>query len=240
MKKTDNEAFVNYHAGHRQRVKERFLSEGLDNFSPHNILELVLFYTNKRKDTNVIAHKLIDRFGSFAKVLDAPFEVLCEVPEVGRETATLLKMIPELSKMYLISKNEMNKMILDRESAISTLSPLFIGKDKECLAAAFLGGTGEVLTCRILSEGDNNTVVMDVSRILYEVTANHADAIVIAHNHPNGYAVPSVDDIEITDNLANLLREMRVGLCDHLIFGRDGVLALSQCEQYPRDYFCFL
>ena len=85
------------HSQHRKRMKERFLLEGLEHFEPHNILELLLFYSVPQKDTNETAHLLIERFGSLRGVLDAPFEELCRVPGIKEHSATLIKLIPALA-----------------------------------------------------------------------------------------------------------------------------------------------
>ncbi|MBQ1834845.1 MAG: hypothetical protein II111_03925, partial [Oscillospiraceae bacterium] len=96
----------NTHGGHRARLKQRFLEHGLDNFNDLNALELLLFYAIPRQDTNEIAHRLLDRFGSFAAVLEATLEELQEIPGVGENTATLLKLIPQIDRRYLMSKTE--------------------------------------------------------------------------------------------------------------------------------------
>ena len=94
---------ANLHEGHRQRLKERFLREGLDHFEPHTVLELLLFYAVPQRDTNELAHRLIARFGSLDAVFDAAFDELCAVEGIGRNTATLLKLVPDLTRRYLDS-----------------------------------------------------------------------------------------------------------------------------------------
>ena len=81
------------HEGHRQRMRDRFRTEGLDNFAPHEVLELLLFYARARGDVNPLAHRLLETFGSLRGVLEAPVEHLCTVEGVGEETATLLSMM---------------------------------------------------------------------------------------------------------------------------------------------------
>ena len=88
------------HKQHRQRMKKRFLSEGLKNFEPHNVLELLLFYSIPQKDTNETAHALIERFGSLSGVFDAPFEELMRVKGIKEHSATLIKLVPELAQRY--------------------------------------------------------------------------------------------------------------------------------------------
>ena len=94
---------ANLHEGHRQRLKERFLREGLDHFEPHTVLELLLFYAVPQRDTNELAHRLIARFGSLDAVFDAAFDELCAVEGIGRNTATLLKLVPDLTRRYPVS-----------------------------------------------------------------------------------------------------------------------------------------
>ena len=92
------------HDEHRKRVKENFRKGGLDGFQPHNVLEMLLFYSIPRRDTNEIAHMLINEFGSLAGVFDAPIEALTNVEGIGLESATLIKFIPEIFKVYEASK----------------------------------------------------------------------------------------------------------------------------------------
>lgn len=90
----------NLHENHRARVRKRFEHEGLKTFADHNVLELLLFYSIPQKDTNDIAHRLLDEFGSLSAVFDAPKDVLMNVVGVGENTATLIKLMPELFSRY--------------------------------------------------------------------------------------------------------------------------------------------
>ena len=93
----------NVHEGHRQRLKNRFIETGFQGFEPHNILELLLFYSIPRKDTNVIAHNLLNRFGSLKNVFNASFEDLIQVEGIKENSATLIKMVPLIAKEYVDS-----------------------------------------------------------------------------------------------------------------------------------------
>lgn len=92
------------HKGHRQRMKRRFLEHGLDNFDDVNVLELLLFYADPRRDTNPLAHALLDQFGSLAGVLEAAPGDLEKIPGIGENAATLLRLIPEVSGRYMVTK----------------------------------------------------------------------------------------------------------------------------------------
>ena len=87
------------HAGHRSRMKNRFLKTGLDSFEPHEVLELLLFYAIPKRDTNKIAHDLIENFGSIAGVLNAPYELLIQIDGIGEHAAILLKQLPQFFRL---------------------------------------------------------------------------------------------------------------------------------------------
>ena len=95
-------AKASIHKGHRERLKERFLTEGLDNFTDTQALELLLFYAIPQKDTNPIAHELLAHFGSLSRVLEAPVEELKKVPGISDHSATLLSLVTALSRYYQV------------------------------------------------------------------------------------------------------------------------------------------
>ena len=234
----DNER-LNQHEGHRQRVKRRFLQDGFESFAPHSVLEMVLFYTSPRQDTNGIAHSLIDRFGSLAEVCDAPYEVLRAVPGVGEETALFLKMIPEFARMYTRSRQTEKAMITEPADAVRFFAPHFIGRTNEVFMAAFLNGRGEVIAEGVIAEGDDTAVGMSCAAVVRRAVALNAVAVVAAHNHPNGFAVPSPQDIAAMDRLAASLRLVNVGLCDHIIFSREDSVRMAACKNSAKPYYLF-
>ena len=145
------------HGGHRERLRERYLAEGLDNFNEINALELLLFYAIPRKDTNELAHRLLQKFGSLAGVFDAPIEALCSVPGVSRSAAVLLQMITELNRKYLLSRDRA-PIIHNTEEAGAYMLPYFYGQRNECVYLLCLDAKGKVLGCYSLFEGTANAV----------------------------------------------------------------------------------
>ena len=123
----------NLHAGHRQRVRKRFIEHGFEGFEPHEILEMVLFYAIPRKDTNLLAHKLLERYGTFAKVCDAPVDVLQRDFGLTESAAVLLKMLPPLSSVYVSSHNDAEyidrKVAVMREEGVTFITNTNIGAD---------------------------------------------------------------------------------------------------------------
>ena len=227
------------HEGHRQRLKKRFVKDGFEHFEPHNILEMALFYTSPRQDTNGLAHDLIARFGSLSAVCDASYDMLRKVPGVGDETAIFLKMIPEFARAYTQSRQEPRPQLLDPEEAVAFFEPRFIGRTNEVFMAAFLNGRGELIGSDVLSEGDDSAVVMDVKAVARRAIALNAAAVIVAHNHPHGFAVPSMQDMEMTDKLAAALNAVGVSLCDHIIFSREDHVRMSRMKTSQRSYYVF-
>ena len=118
------------HDGHRKRLTARFLAEGLEGFAPHQALELLLFYSIPRQDTNELAHRLIDRFGSLSAVFEAPFEQLLEVEGVGEKTASLLKLMPAMARVYYSARQE-GAFVRSNQDAQALLLPRFLGRQEE-------------------------------------------------------------------------------------------------------------
>ena len=230
---------LSQHEGHRQRLKKRFAMDGFEHFEPHNILEMALFYTSPRQDTNGLAHDLIRRFGSLSGVLDAPFDVLCSVPGGGDETAIFLKMIPELARMYSQSRQAEKTVLTEPDDAVAFFAPRFLGRTNEVFMAAFLNGRGELIAADVFSEGDDTAVVMDVMAVTRRALFLNASAVIAAHNHPHGFAVPSAQDVAMTDKLAASLNAMGVRLCDHIIFSREDHIRMSRAKNARRDYYLF-
>lgn len=215
------------HTGHRDRLRKRFLDNGLENFEPHTALELLLFYARPRHDTNEIAHDLIKTFGSFSAVLEAPLCDLQKVHGVGRNTAVLLKLIPELSAFYMQDKTEPGVILNSTEKAGAYFLPKFIGKTNECLYMVSLDNKKEVVRCTKLEDGGTvNAVAISVKKIVTEALSANATAVILAHNHPGGIALPSSNDKWVTQQVYVALRMVDVQLIDHLIIADDDFVSL--------------
>lgn len=220
------------HKGHRERVKKRFLKSDLDDFEPHQVLEMLLFYCNSRKDTNEAAHKLINEFGSFVGVLDADYEQLCKVEGVGEHTAVLLKMIPSLARYYQTSKQRKSmKVLLNADQMKAFLAPYFIGRREECIMMLCLNNGGEVLGVDLVQEGSVNEVPVDIGKVLKIALDKKASCVVISHNHPDTIALPTPEDIFVTRNISQALKLVNVSLLDHLIFDSDGSVSLRETNR---------
>ena len=154
------------HGGHRERIRERFRREGLDSFTDIQVLELLLFYCISRKDTNPIAHALLDHFGSLSQVLEAPVEELCKVEGIGESAAVFLKLIPQAGRYYMNDRASQTKLLPTLESCAAYLTPRFIGRNVETVFLLCLDAKCKVLCCRKIAEGDVNSTGLSPRKIV--------------------------------------------------------------------------
>ncbi|MDP4152262.1 MAG: DNA repair protein RadC [Bacillota bacterium] len=219
------------HDGHRKRLKDRFLSSGLKDFEEHNVLELLLFYAIPRIDTNTTAHRLIKEFGSLANVLDAPYELLCEVEGVGENAATFIKLIPEVCKKYIESRGREVEGLEPIDSPariIKNVLPKLIGKRSEMFVLMCLDNKRKVLFCDTIFEGTVNSTDINIRKIVETVIRFNASAVAIAHNHPGGIALPSAEDIATTRKIQEVLDLMNVKLIDHIIVADNDTISFAE------------
>ncbi|MDD3693515.1 MAG: DNA repair protein RadC [Oscillospiraceae bacterium] len=205
------------HDGHRQRMKQRFLRDGMRGFEPHQIVEMLLFYGIPRKDTNEIAHTLIENFGSLSGILKASYDDLLNVKGMTPGAATLLCFCGQLIREYFDS--EISKdMVLDSTEKIGQfILPKFFGEHNEKVLLVCMDNKCKVLHSSFVSEGSMNATEIHVRKILEQAIRNHATAVVVAHNHPSGFAIPSIEDQHSTRALVNALHIVGIHLVDHII-----------------------
>ena len=217
-----------FHRGHRERMRDRFINEGLDNFEPHSILELMLYYAIPQKDTNILAHRLLDSFdGSLMRVLDAPLEELIKVDGIGMNTAVLIKMFPEVCRRYLLETSGKGRIVKTSEDAAKHMIPMFFGKNFECVALMCLDAKGKVLFCDYVFEGSVNAAAVSVRRVVEICVRYTTTDVIVSHNHPGGVAIPSEQDVMVTRRIAEALRTVGVRLLDHLIIAGNDWVSLA-------------
>ncbi|MBE6716769.1 MAG: hypothetical protein E7573_07600 [Ruminococcaceae bacterium] len=237
--KRKKEREAELHKNHRQRVKEKFRETGLQGFHAHNVLEMLLFYSVPRIDTNETAHRLLNEFGAFDAVLDAPLEALMRVDGVGLESATLLKFITEVCSYYIASKVQHKTLIDNSEAAAEYLRSYFINAVSEKFVVMYLDGRSNIIKCTEFSQNENNMVYSDFRTITKEGYLLDAAGVIIAHNHPCGFANPSNNDKILTENLSATLNSFDMHLCEHIIFSNDDVCFCSRLSKFKKNIFAF-
>lgn len=220
------------HDGHRNRVRDKFRKTGFSGMNPHEVLEMLLFYSIPRKDTNEVAHALIDRFGSLSGVLEATEEQLVQVDGVTANSAILIRMILPLYSEYSKDANRASRLQTP-EACGNFLKEHFAGKQKECVTMLCLDGACRVLCVEDICDGDATNVVVNVRRIIETVLKfPKTVAVIISHNHPGGLALPSRDDINATDELKKMLGAMDINLVDHFIVTEDDYVSMASSSGF--------
>lgn len=223
------------HSGHRQRLKERFLRDGLDHFEEHQVLELLLFYGIPQRDTNPIAHALINRFGSLSRVLEATPAELAEVPYVGENVATLFKLITEVTRYYHINCAKREQILTDIDACGKYLVPFFYELANETVFLLCLDAKCKVLCCEKVGQGGVNSAGVPIRQVVETALRANATSAILAHNHPSGLALPSREDVMTTRRVAAALDAVEVELTDHIIVADGEWVSLAQSGLYRAD-----
>ncbi|CDE18296.1 MAG: JAB domain-containing protein [Eubacteriales bacterium] len=209
------------HKDHRKHTKDRFLSEGLDSFEPHNVLELLLFYSIPQKDTNETAHMLINRFGSLSAVFDAPYDDLLTVPGISEHSATLIKLIPAISRRYAMEKNSKVTKLSSIEDIGKYLVARYLGVTEETVLLLLLDNKFGLIDCVKVHEGSVNSSAITMRKLIETALFKRASMVVLAHNHPSGVALPSSDDLFTTQQVKRAFDLVEIGMLAHIIVAGD-------------------
>lgn len=226
---------MSIHDGHRQRLRERFLREGLDNFDELQVLELLLFYCVPRQDTNPIAHALLERFGSLAQVLEADPAELRKVPGIGDNAATFLALVMSASRYYQVNKASSAVILPTIEQCGKYLLHRFHGRRNETVFLLCLDAKCKVLCCPMIGEGGVNSAGVPIRRVVEAALGANATTVVLAHNHPSGIALPSMEDIVTTRRMAMALDAVGILLEDHVVVADRDYVSLFQSGYYDPD-----
>lgn len=202
------------HDGHRERLRHRFESEGLDDFETHNVLELLLFYVLPRCDTNETAHRLLDRFGSLGGVFSADRKELEEVKGIGPVASSFLTLIPAVMRETMLE--EFSGKPLSEDSAGSYFYWYLRGAPKGSTAYLLIGKDGTVVGRGTLTEGKRLRCPIPET-LLEEAAAVGCRAVMLAHNHADEHLEPSVDDIAATEQIRRILADGGIELRAHYI-----------------------
>lgn len=230
------------HSGHRQRVWREFAQNGIDeNAPPHKVLELILFFTIPRKDTNELAHIVLERFGgSFANVMEASVEQLMEasvtdnkeIPRITEYTASHIKLMLEIVKYYYASKAKQEKPLFNRATASEYMVKKLMHERVEKAYLLCLDCANRFLDCQKLAEGDEISVALSPRKIIEIINKIGATRVLLAHNHPRGLAFPSKADIQVTSQISSALSGINVVFLDHIIVSDNDYVSLYDSKEY--------
>jgi DNA repair protein RadC len=215
------------HDGHRARLRQSFLEHGLQSMHDINALELLLFYALPRRDTNETAHLLLERFGSLDGVFSAPVEDLCEVEGIGEYAAALIALIPEIMKKARLSKSREIRQIKCSEDAGEYLLPYFMNERDEVVYMLCLDAKRAVICCAEMGRGVANSVDTSIRRMVEKALKVRACSVIVAHNHPNGFAIPSREDDSFTRALIHSMETVGIRMEDHIIVADEDYTSIA-------------
>ena len=205
------------HGGHRKRMKTRFLNEGLDSFAEHEVLEILLFHSVPQRNTNDIAHSLIERFGSLEGVFEADYNDLIQIPYVKESSALLIKLVAAITRRAAIDK-EKDVIYFDTVEKIGRyLRALYVSIPCERVYMMMFDNSMRLIDCVHIVDGAVNCASVTTRVMLEKALTRHAANVVVAHNHPNGLAIPSNEDIEISNTLDRVFDLAGVNMLEHIV-----------------------
>ncbi len=209
-------------AGHRQRLKQRFATSGAEALPDYELLELVLFAAIPRRDTKPMAKRLIERFGSFAEVINAPPERLKEVKGVGDAAVMQLKLV-RAGALRLMQGGIMQRPVLASWMAVLDYCRAAMGFEaREQFRILFLDKKNRLIADEVQQQGTVDHTPVYVREVVKRALELSASAIVLVHNHPSGDPTPSRADIDMTRQIVDAAKPLGVTVHDHIIVGRQG------------------
>jgi DNA repair protein RadC len=213
--------------GHRQRLKQRFASAGPEALPDYELLELVLFSAIPRRDTKPLAKRLLERFGSFAEVINAPPERLREVKGVGDAAITQLKIV-RAAALSLMRGGIMDRPVLGSWKAVLDYCRAAMGFEaREQFRILFLDKKNRLIADEVQQQGTVDHTPVYIREVVKRALELSASAIVLVHNHPSGDPTPSGADVEMTRQIVEAAKPLGIAIHDHVIVGRQGHVSLK-------------
>ena len=206
-------------AGHRQRLREKFLKSGLKGFHDYEVVELLLTLATPQKDCKQSAKAALKRFKTLQGVLEASPGELCEIKGIGPKNLFGLKFIKAVSERYLEKKIIQKNPLSNSRELFNYLNHTLRDKHRECFKVIFLDSKNHVLSAETLSEGTLTASSVYPREVIQAALRHHAAALIFAHNHPSGDPKPSPEDIAITRQLVFAGKVMGITVHEHIVIG---------------------
>ena len=214
---------------HRQRIREKYLKSGLDNWHDYEILELILTYAIPRKDTKPIAKALLKKFKSIRGVFDAEIEALNTIKGIGSNTAVLINLFKDVVSLYLLQDLlEQENVISSPKAVYNYLQASLRGAKDEIFKVIFLNAANRPVKAETIHIGTVNKAVIYPRKVVEHALKNKATSVILAHNHPGGNLTPSDEDKNITQALVKALGTVDVNVLDHIIIGTEGYFSFKE------------
>ena len=217
----------NVHSGHRKRLRKEMVEQDFPESVPdHKVLEVFLYYGIPQKDTNKLAHTLIDTFGSLTAVFEADADALFQVKGMTERAVALIKLLLPLFRRYTVDRNSKVREFASVENICEYLVERHQGYGREVTMLTCLDESGKLISCELLAKGSAVNVSFETKDVAMKALKRQANYIILSHNHMTGIMTPSQEDIDATNRLSFTLKEMGIGLIDHIIVAGDKYLSM--------------
>ena len=213
--------------GHRSRLKQRFLKNGLDGFHDYEVIELLLSLNTPRKDCKESAKLLLKKFETLPMVIEAPDDQLCQIKGVGPANSMGLKLIKAVADRYLREKIVSKDVVGNPEELIDYLRHAIGHLSREVFLVVFLDAKNCVLTSEVLFEGTLTSSSVYPREVIIKALQHNAAAVIFSHNHPSGDLEPSENDILITKRLFFALKFVGIIVHEHMIISNEGYYSFA-------------
>lgn len=216
------------HAGHRERLKQKYLEGGLNVLAEHEVVELLLFYAVRQGNVNPLAHRLIKEFGTLHLLLEADAETIARSCDISINTAILLSLMLPMARRYHRSKWSETNMLSDTKLACEYARGLFTGETDEVFYMICLDAKNQVIFPVEVARGTIDKAPIYPRTITDKALKHNAASVILAHNHPSGQLIPSQSDLRATTFITDVLEKIEVKVVDHIIVGGKGELSFTQ------------
>jgi len=210
-----------YNREHRKRLREKFLTSGMEAFHEYEVLELLLTYAISRKDVKPQAKDLLAKFGSLKGVVDADIGDLIKIKGVGEDSAILVKLVKEIAALYLKQKAKEKRQVSCTTELLDFCRTVMGAKKDEEFCVIYLDAQNQIIEFETIQKGIVNQAVVYPRQVLESALKKKASAIILAHNHPSGHVRPSDADIRLTKTIQETAKVLDILIHDHIIIGEN-------------------
>ncbi len=224
---------MSVHNGHRHRIRESYINNGLEILEDHQVLELLLYYCYPRRDMNELAHSILEEFGTLHNLFEADALDICRRCGVSETTGVLFSLVAPLTKRYSQSKWSKRATLDTPARAGKYALSLFHGKTVEHFYVICLDKQKNLINAELMGKGTIDAAPVYPREVVETALKNKAACIVLSHNHPGGHLEPSVEDIAATKKITSALKVVNIAVIDHIIVAGNEYFSFSQKRIRP-------
>ncbi len=214
--------------GHRERLRRRFINNGIDGLHDYEAVELLLTFVIPRRDVKPIAKRLLRRFKNFSGLFDADYDELREIDGIGENAAVLLCLIKQICRGYLDDRMRDIDVVSSPNAVIDFARARLSGEKDEQFMAIFLNSKNHIIEWEVLGSGTVDRAVIYPRNIIRQALSANAAGMIFVHNHPSGVCDPSQEDVNLTEEIKKAAEAVNIRVLDHIIVGKAGYCSFNE------------